>query len=291
MKRRVLLFSILALALSLWCVSVSAQTTATASTPVATTLETTEELVYEGKLTRLLLRNVSIAEIRFTAQRTPLKQSLRKAYNGDPELASILFFRGEAQSKGLLTKLFKLNFHQRIESTVEPSSFSVLQTNKIDDQNSRHRVSETVYDKKTGKLTWTEREPGNDARPPRVVTSDFNAPVQDIASVFYYIRTQPLEVGKSFEINLTDSGQVFRLPVKVVEKTQMKTVLGKVSVVRVDPELFGQGRLIEAKGSISLWFTDDARHIPVRARVSTEMGTLEVKLKSISNHTPAQAAR
>lgn len=288
MKRRVLLFSILALTLSLCALYAFAQTQG--STPVPAPLETTEELVYEGKLSRSLLRNVSIAEIRFTAQRTP-QAVLAKSDASENAATPLLVFRGEAQSKGLLTKLFKLNFHQRIESTVEPNSFSVLQTNKVDDQNSRHRVSETVFDKKTGKLTWTEREPGNSARPPRIVTADFNVPVQDIASVFYFIRTQPLEVGKSFEINLMDSGQVYRLPVKVVEKTQMKTVLGKVGVVRVEPDLFGAGRLIEAKGSISIWFTDDARHIPVRARVGTEMGTLEVKLKSISNNTSAQAAR
>ncbi|MGB9181733.1 MAG: DUF3108 domain-containing protein, partial [Pyrinomonadaceae bacterium] len=256
MKRRVLLFSILAFALSLWSVYAFAQTQGSALASSAP-LETTEELVYEGKLTRSLLRNVSIAEIRFTAQRTP-QTALVKSSDNENATMPLLVFRGEAQSKGLLTKLFKLNFHQKIESTVEPGSFTVLQTNKVDDQNNRHRVSETVFDKTTGKLTWTEREPGNDTRPPRIVTADFNAPVQDIASIFYYIRTQPLEVGRSFEINVTDSGHVYRLPVKVVEKTQMKTVLGKVQVVRVDPEIFGAGRLIESKGSMSLWFTDDA---------------------------------
>lgn len=285
-----LLFSILALALSLWCGSASAQTRAQGSTPVPALLEKTEELVYEGKLSRSLLRSISIAEIRFTAQRTP-PTALVKSDSSETATTPLLVFRGEAQSKGLLIKLFKINFHQKIESTVEPDSFSVIQTSKVDDQNNRHRVSETVFDKKTGKLTWTEREPGNDARPPRVVTSDFNTPIQDIASVFYYIRTQPLEVGRSFEINVTDSGRVYRLPVKVVEKTLMKTVLGKVQVVRVDPELFGEGRLVESKGSMSIWFTADALHIPVRAKVGTELGTLEVKLKSINSNTPAQAAR
>jgi hypothetical protein len=77
--------------------------------------------------------------------------------------------------------------------------------------------------------------------------------------------------------------------VSVVEKKKMKTVLGEVSTLRVDPELFGEGRLVRGTGKISVWLTDDARHIPVQARISTDRGTLNIKLKSVRNSVSVKA--
>jgi hypothetical protein len=107
--------------------------------------------------------------------------------------------------------------------------------------------------------------------------------VQDIASAFYYLRTQKLEPGKTLELLISDTGQVYRIPVKVVKRERLKTVLGKVNTVRVEPEMFGEGRLIRGKGEITIWLTDDARHIPVRAKINNNLGRLDIKLKSISN--------
>ena len=62
----------------------------------------------------------------------------------------------------------------------------------------------------------------------------------------------------------------------------MRTVLGRVDVLRVNPELFGPDRLIDAeKGEFAIWITDDARHIPVAGRVKTDYGTFDIKLKRI----------
>jgi len=243
--------------------------------------EPTEELVYDGEISRLLLRGINVAELRFTASRTQASASNQTQGKAPTHLR----FNLDAVTKGLLVKLFKLNFRLQVESTVEPSSFSVLQTTKLDVQGKRKRTSEAIFDQSTHKVVWTERDPNDPAREPRVVTSELNGPVQDIASAFYYLRTQPLEIGKSFEIFVSDSGNVFRVPVTVTEKKKMKTVLGKVQTLRVDAEIFGEGRLIHGKGNMTIWFTDDARRIPVRARINNEMGTLDIKLKSISSGT------
>jgi hypothetical protein len=63
----------------------------------------------------------------------------------------------------------------------------------------------------------------------------------------------------------------------------MKTVLGYVQTLRLEPELFGEGRLIRGEGKVSIWLTDDARRIPVQARISSGMGTLNIKLKKVTN--------
>jgi hypothetical protein len=237
-----------------------------------------EELIYEGEFSKAILRGIDIAELRFSANRTPDSSA-----NPQSGITPAAFrFVIDAESKGLLRKLFRIDFHQHVESTVEPQSFSVLRTTKLDEQGKRKRVSEAVFDKSAGKVVWTERDPNDPAREPRVVTSEMSGAVQDIASAFYYLRTLPLEVGKSFELLISDSGQVYHIPVAVTERKKMKTIIGEVQTLKVEPEIFGEGRLLRGKGKLTLWFTDDARHIPVRAKINNEMGTLDVKLKSMT---------
>ena len=237
--------------------------------------EPAEELLYDAEISRSILRGINIGEMRFTAGRAEPPQARPK--NGTNPLR----FTVEAVSKGLLRKLFGLNFLLHIESTVEPVSFAVMQTTKLDEQGKRKRTSEAVFD--AGKVVWTERDPTDPNREPRVVTSETKGAVQDIASVFYYLRTQQLELGKSFDVQVSDSGRVFSVAVVVSEKKKMKTVLGQVQTLKVEADVFGEGRLIHGKGKLSIWFTADARHVPVRAKINNELGTLDIKLKRITN--------
>ncbi len=252
----------------------------TSDVPVLLPFAPAEELVYKGEFTRSLLRSVDIAELRFTATLEPSGPTGKPQEKG--EAGKSLRLTLDAVSKGLLRKLFGLRFRQHIESTVDPASFSVLQTTKLDEQGDRRRTSEAIFDRTAGKVVWTERDPNNPTKEPRVVSSDFNGAVQDLASIFYFLRTQPLVPGQNLEITISDSGRIYRVPVKVVEKKTMKSILGEVSVIRVEPDVFGEGRLIRGRGKMAIWFTDDARHIPVRAQISNEMGTLDIKLKSIT---------
>jgi hypothetical protein len=137
-------------------------------------------------------------------------------------------------------------------------------------------------------MTWTLRDPNNPQSEPRHAITEFSGQLQDVLSAIYFIRTQPLEVGKGFDIYIGDGGRVYTIPVKVLEKKRMKTVLGRVDSFRVNAELFGPERLIDdEKGEFSIWFTADPRHIPVGGRVKTDYGTFDIKLKRVITGTPA----
>jgi hypothetical protein len=74
-----------------------------------------------------------------------------------------------------------------------------------------------------------------------------------------------------------------RVPVRVVERKTVKSVVGRVPTLRVEVGLFGAGRLVnDREGEMTLWITDDERRIPVRARLSADIGTLDIKLKKVS---------
>ena len=241
----------------------------------ARAFEMGEELVYEAEFTRSVLRKLDIADFRFTAIRVASKDTL-----GEP--SSSLHLTGDVATKGFFSKLFNLRIHQHIESSVDPIAFSVVRTNKLDEQGKRVRVSEAIFDRTVGRITWTERDPNHPQQQPRVATAAFAGAVQDIVSAIYFVRLQPLEVGKGFELQVSDSGRIYRLPISVVERRRMKTVLGNIGVIRLDPEIFGENRLVRGNGKFSVWLSDDERRIPVRARLSNSTGTFEIKLKRVA---------
>jgi hypothetical protein len=250
-----------------------------------------EQLVYEGEFTKLLLRGIDIAELRFKATRpaaaAPVEGDAQAAAAAQPLVLST-----EVISKGFFSKLFGVNFHFRAETQVEPNAFYALRSTKTDEQGKRLRTSETIFDQDAKKVEYTERDPNNAAQAPRVITAALEGPTQDIVSAVYFLRTLDLTPGNNFTIPVSDSGRVFQVPARVVaEKKKMKSVLGKVSVVRIDVDIFGPGRPVEeGKGKMSIWVTDDARRIPVKARLSHDIGQLDITLKSIRRDEPQVAS-
>ena len=247
-----------------------------------------EELHFEAEFSRALIRKLDVADLKFRAVRTPLKET--SASTDSKPYA--LTFSAEVASKGFFARLFNLKFREHVESTVEPLSFTVQRTTILDEQGKRVRTTESTFDRSAGKMTWTSRDPNNPSAEPRHAITDFSGQLQDVLSAIYFIRTQPLEVGKTFEIFIGDGGRVYKIPVHVIDKKRMQTILGRTDVLRINADLFGQERLIDQeKGEFSIWITADARHIPVGGRVKTDYGTFDIKLKRIINNPTADAGQ
>jgi hypothetical protein len=256
------------------------------ATPKRLPFEPDEQLTYEGEFSKLLLRGINIAEFKFTVERakTPV------AAVSNPERAgaaavpqSNLIFKGDVVARGWFRKLFGIDFRYNTESVVEPTSFLILSNSTRDEQGKRLRTSEAVFDRTHNTLTWTLRNPNDPQSQPRVVTAPLQNAAHDLISAIYFLRTQTLEPGRNLELMVSDSGAVYRIPVKVGARTKrMKTVVGRVQAVRVDIEIFGADRLVDRKGEMTLWITDDSRRLPVRARVNTDIGTLDINLKKVS---------
>ena len=276
---KITLASLLAIGLFVASSAPFARAQRTQSSNNARHFELGEELHFEAEFSRALLRKLNVADLKFRATRTPLAENAGDSQDS-PRYA--LTFSADIASEGFFARLFNLKFRERVESTVEPVSFTVERTTILDEQGKRVRTTESVFDRSKGQMTWSSRDPNNPTAEPRRAITDFSGQLQDMLSAIYFIRTQPLEVGKTFEVFIGDGGHVYKIPVKVVEKKRMKTILGQVNALRVNPELFGADRLIDKEqGEFSIWITDDARHIPVAGRIKTDYGTFDIKLKRI----------
>ncbi len=225
-----------------------------------------ESLTYEGKLKKVGFA-FSLAEISFTVSKLPETN----AY----------FVTSEARSKGTLTKLFNFDLFQLYKSTVDGETLQILQTTKHDVQDDRVRDSKADFNYINRKVTYIETNPKDAARPPRVVASTIFENTQDVVSAVYKLRSMPLAVGKNFVMKISDSGLVYDIPVRVTARERKNSILGKKWCWRIEPEIFGDGRFIEQKGSLTIWITDDEDRIPVRAELETKLGDVNIKLKKI----------
>jgi len=273
---------------ALSCVAASAHQPATAardadraSMPKTFPFAYDEQLTYEGEFSKLLLRGINIAEFKFTVERAPQATAATERAGATISPANLIF-KGDVLARGWFRKLFGVDFHYNTESVVEPGSFLILSNSTRDEQGKRLRTSESVFDRTHNTLTWTLRNPNDPQSQPRVVTAPLQNASHDLISAIYYLRTQTLEPGRNLELVISDSGAVYRIPVKVGARKRLKTVVGRVQTVRVDIGIFGAERLVDRKGEMTLWITDDVRRLPVRARVNTDIGALDINLKKVS---------
>lgn len=102
----------------------------------------------------------------------------------------------------------------------------------------------------------------------------------DVYGSFYYIRYLPLEIGKSSRINILDSKRLRRVEVRVLRKERIKTVLGEVDTIVIQPMVASEG-VFEGKGTVHIWLTADERRIPVRARTKVAVGSVTANLVEI----------
>ncbi len=223
-----------------------------------------ETIVYDAKLDKLI--NISVAELTFRSTTAPDTNDL--------------IIDAQAVSKGTLLRIFRYSFLQKYESTVDLSAFKIRRTTKHDVQKERVRNGEAVFDYSEKRVTYVETDPKDLTRPPRRIASEIGDAVYDMISAIYAVRLMPLAIGKKMDLTVSDSGLIYKVPITVVARERHRTKIGRVWTYLIEPDIFGPGKLIEQKGKMKIWMTDDARHIPVRADIDTQFGKIEIKLKS-----------
>jgi hypothetical protein len=105
--------------------------------------------------------------------------------------------------------------------------------------------------------------------------------VTDVLSGIFYVATQPLEVGHNLQFPLADGGKVVAVTIKVEAKETVITPAGTFSTIRVEPT--ADAGVVKNRGSILIWYSNDARHLPVQVRARLFWGTITMRLTSFNN--------
>ena len=183
----------------------------------------------------------------------------------------ILRITSQAYSAPFLSTFFKVEDHAEsliIEGV--PVSFRIKQ------HEGRYRSDkETLFDMNSRTVTYFNYLKG--VKDEHIIKDGVT---WDIISGFFYLRTQPLDIGKTIYIDIFDSNKFYKAKVEVLRKEKIKIQnSGKVSTVIVKPELQSEG-LFQRKGDILIWLTDDEKKIPVRIQTKVPVGNIIAELTS-----------
>jgi hypothetical protein len=145
-------------------------------------------------------------------------------------------------------------------------------------QEGRRKVSSDLsFDYNAGKQTQTEKNLVKNTQ--KTQTASIPACVTDSLSAIFYAASQHLEPGHEVGFPLADSMRTVTVFMKVEGKEEVKTPAGTFQTVRVQPT--AEEGVVKNRGNIWIWYTDDARHMPVQIRARLFWGTITFHLQSV----------
>ena len=141
----------------------------------------------------------------------------------------------------------------------------------------RRKISSQLkFDYAAGKQMQTETNVVKGTT--RNLTASIPACVTDSLSAIFYAASQPMVVGQKIGFPLADSMRTVTVQMKVEAKEEVKTPAGTFQTIRVEPT--ADEGIVKSRGRIWIWYTDDARHMPVQIRASLFWGTITFHLQS-----------
>ena len=113
---------------------------------------------------------------------------------------------------------------------------------------------------------------------PRTIAGKLDIEVLDMLSSMYYVRKEPLTVGKDVVFDIVNREKQYPLVVKVLGKETVKTDAGKFNCWVVEPQFRGEGIFIAKGKSLKVWLTDDEYRMPVKMEAEVFIGSVYAEL-------------
>jgi len=166
---------------------------------------------------------------------------------------------------------YKVN--DRYESWFDPRNYASLRFNQDIDEGSYEvkRNYEIFPDRKT--FSENGKSEQKSATDPL-----------DEATLIYLLRTMPLEVGKTYDLDRYFKPDRNPVRVQVVRKERVTVPAGTFNTIVVRPIIKTKGMFSEG-GHAEVWFTDDSVRTMVQMKSQLKIGSLNLYLKSIRHGT------
>jgi hypothetical protein len=194
-----------------------------------------------------------------------------KLINGRPTLHVI----GTGTSKGAFDWVFKVR--DRYESYVDEEALMPwLFIRRVDEGG--YKISQNqAYDHNGGKVISN----GKSLTVPKYI--------QDMLSGFYYARTldfSKAKKGDTYAVQTFIDDEIWDLKIKFLGKEVVNSDLGKINCLKFCP-VVQKGRIFKKEEDLTLWISDDANHVPVRAQGEILVGSIKMDLIKTANLTTA----
>jgi len=172
---------------------------------------------------------------------------------------------------------YKVN--DRLESWIDTRTFESLRF--VQDLQEGTRDKERIFEIYPERNTYTET--GEVEHAPSV-----ESPLDD-AAFLYFVRTIPLEVGKTYEFNRYFRPDRNPVQIRVLRKETVKVPAGTYQTIVIQPIIKSKG-IFSEKGHAQMWLTDDPRRLLVQMKSDLSIGSISLYLRGYVPGTVAMAA-
>jgi hypothetical protein len=188
--------------------------------------------------------------------------------------------RAIADTSGVVNKLFAV--HDTYDAEIDARNFCTQQISKHSEEGARRIERQVHFDYHSAKSHMEEnnlktgiRRQGDFAIPPCVT---------DVVSGFFYAASLDLAPGSSQTFPVNDGGKTTDVKIDVEGRNRIKVPYGELQAVRVKAEPVSGP--LKGKGVLWVWFSDDARHIPLQLKSKIGFATLLFQLQRAEAFKP-----
>lgn len=179
-----------------------------------------------------------------------------------------------ADTIGAVTMLFPVV--DRFQSGFDTKTGCSTGFSKQLQEGHRKISSELTFNYAQGKQTQVQRNLVKGTSTEQ--TAAIPACVTDSLSALFYAASQPMAVGQQIRFPLADSMRTVTVAMKVEAREEIKTPAGTFQTLKVEPT--ADEGIVKNRGQIWVWYTDDARHMPVQIQARLFWGTITFHLQS-----------
>jgi hypothetical protein len=111
-------------------------------------------------------------------------------------------------------------------------------------------------------------------------TKSVQEPLDD-ASFLYFLRTVPLEVGRTYQFDRYFQPEGNPIIIRVLRREQVTVAAGKFNAIVVQPEFKTPG-IFSQKGHAEVWLADDSTHMMLMLKSGLSFGSLNLYLTKYS---------
>lgn len=193
-------------------------------------------------------------------------------------------FKGYARSTSIFALFYRLN--DVISSFMDKEGlFTHKFTVKLDETLQQRDLIE-LYDQKSAQLHYWSRL---DHKNKGLVNDQFSAEIQpftqDVLSAVFYLRTLPLEVGKTFTFPVVSNGKPWTVEAHVVRREELNTKAGKFDAFVIKPDTKFEG-VLKTTGDSFIWIGADEHRAILKIDAKVKIGSVIAYLRELSYGQP-----
>jgi hypothetical protein len=114
---------------------------------------------------------------------------------------------------------------------------------------------------------------------------DIPGDVQDMVSAFYAARNMDLSRAKTGDVMsmicFMDK-ELWPMKIKLIGRETIATDIGEIRCLKFRP-IVQRGRVFKQEEDMTVWISDDANHLPVRAQADILVGSIKMDLSAVMN--------